>query len=74
MEMALYQERLASKFDGAIGYKLSLAMVGQCSTLVKCHFGLYFFIFFGYFTKMCSAKFPSFTLKASLKTAYHKTQ
>ena len=25
--MALHQESLASKFDGAIGYKLSLAMV-----------------------------------------------
>ena len=32
------------------------------------------FIFWGHFTKMCSAKFPPFTMKASPKTAYHKIQ
>ena len=50
----------------------------QCSILkspthVKCHFGRQkSFLFVGHFTKLCSAKFPPFTVKASPKTAYCK--
>ena len=52
----------------------------QCSILksptpVKCHFGCQkSFLFFGHFTKMCSAKFPPIIWRPLQKHACHKVQ
>ena len=47
----------------------------KSSMPVKCHFGRpKSFSFLGRFTKMCSTKFPLFTVKASPKNVCHQIQ
>ena len=57
---------------------ITMANVGyhKCSILKfstqdKCHFGCPISFIGGHFTKMCSTKFPPFTVKASPKFACH---
>ena len=52
-----------------------LCSILKSSTHVKCHFdGQRGCFFWGTFTKMCSARFPLVTVKASAKLSCHKIQ